>query len=218
MTIAVVHNLRAWRRAVALERDQDVDDAFEPSSRWGVRPSVSILVAAWNEAPLIERHLASFARLTYSDLQMVICAGGTDGTYAIASRFGGDRLIVLEQRSGEGKQSALRRCLAAATGQVIVLTDADCLITEDQLERLIEPILVGPPASRPAFTSRCQNSAMSHSSFSNGLASRVRDPEHLDPHRVFSGRTARWSVRRSTPAERSTREPRREPTTFWDTP
>ena len=151
MTVAAVHNLRAWRRAVALERDQDVDDAFEPSSRWGVRPSISILVAAWNEAPLIERHLASFARLTYSDLQMVICAGGTDGTYAIASRFAGDRLIVLEQRSGEGKQSALRRCLAAATGQVIVLTDADCLITEDQLERLIEPITRGTASVTTGF-------------------------------------------------------------------
>src|SRR4051812_9393475 len=106
VSVAAAHNLRAWRRAIALERDQDVDEAFEPSSRWRVRPSVSILVAAWNEAPLIERHLASFWGLTYSDLQLVICAGGTDGTYAIASRFAGDRLIVLEQRSGEGKQRA----------------------------------------------------------------------------------------------------------------
>ena len=63
--------LRALRRAVALERDQDVDDAFEPSSRWGVRPLINILVAAWNEAPLIERHLASFARLD--------ALGSTDG-------------------------------------------------------------------------------------------------------------------------------------------
>ena len=59
---------------------------------------------------------------------------------------------------------------------------------------------------------------MIHSSFSYGLASRVRDPEDLDSRLAFSGRTALSSKRRSTPAEPSTREPRREPTTFGDTP
>ena len=81
--------------------------------------------------------------MTYPDLQMVICAGGADGTYDLASPWAGDRVIVIAQEPGEGKQGALRRCLTVATGEVLVLTDADCLMADQPFERLIEPLTRG---------------------------------------------------------------------------
>jgi cellulose synthase/poly-beta-1,6-N-acetylglucosamine synthase-like glycosyltransferase len=143
LSLAAVRNWQTWRHASRLGPEPLIDEPFEPASGWAARPSVSVLVAAWNEAPLIERHIASFAALNYPDLQMVLCAGGTDGTYALASRSAGPRIIVLGQHPGEGKQAALRRCLAAATGDVLVFTDADCVIADQPFERLIEPLTRG---------------------------------------------------------------------------
>jgi hypothetical protein len=92
---------------------------------------------------MIERHLTSFVTLTRPDVQMVICAGGPDGTYELASRFAGPHVIVLPQHAGEGKQAALRRCLAAATGEVVVFTDADCIMSDSSLEPLVDPLARG---------------------------------------------------------------------------
>jgi hypothetical protein len=61
---------------------------------------------------------------------------------------------VLEQAPGEGKQRSLQRCLDQASGEVIFLTDADCLLDDDSFERTLEPLLcageqVATGASRP---------------------------------------------------------------------
>lgn len=106
-------------------------------------PGVTILVAAWNEAAGIEDHIASVLRLRYPNLQYVLCAGGADGTYLIASRFARPGAIIMEQQPGEGKQAALRRALGEATGQIVFLTDADCLLDDDSFERTLAPILDG---------------------------------------------------------------------------
>lgn len=104
-------------------------------------PRVSILVAAWNERDLIERHIESVLRLRYPDIEYVLCAGGTDGTYDLAKRYEGPRVTVLQQCPGEGKQAALRRCLDHTTGEIVFLTDADCLLHDETFERTIAPIV-----------------------------------------------------------------------------
>jgi len=106
-------------------------------------PPVSFLIAAWNEADLIEAHIRSFQTLRYPNKQLVLCAGGKDETYAIARRCEGEEIIVIEQQPGEGKQRALRRCLEYATGSLIYLTDADCLLSDAVVEPLIAPLILG---------------------------------------------------------------------------
>jgi len=111
------------------------------SPRLKATPRVSILVAAWNEGDLIERHIQSVLELRYPDLEYVLCAGGTDGTYDLAKRYIGPRVTVLQQHLGEGKQAALRRCLDCTTGEIVFLTDADCLLHDESFERTIAPIV-----------------------------------------------------------------------------
>jgi len=106
-------------------------------------PPVSILVAAWNEADIIREHVESFLALQYPRKQLIICAGGSDDTYPITQEYAGDQVIVIQQQSGEGKQRALRRCLEYATGDVIFLTDADCLLDDESFERTIAPVVQG---------------------------------------------------------------------------
>ncbi|HEY3111754.1 MAG TPA: glycosyltransferase family 2 protein [Chloroflexota bacterium] len=135
------------RAADALAAARRSDPASLPS-----QPRVTVLVAAWNEGDQIDRHIRSVRALSYPDLEYILIAGGPDGTYERAERMLGGRGILLRQEPGEGKQRALRRGWAQATGQIVYLTDADCELTDDALARLIEPIVAGGGAA----TGRCQ--------------------------------------------------------------
>jgi poly-beta-1,6-N-acetyl-D-glucosamine synthase len=104
-------------------------------------PKVSALVAAWNEHDHIDAHIRSFLVLPYPDIELILCAGGADDTLERARRYASARVIVLEQRPGEGKQRALARCLEHAAGEIIYLTDADCRYVGDALARLIAPLV-----------------------------------------------------------------------------
>jgi cellulose synthase/poly-beta-1,6-N-acetylglucosamine synthase-like glycosyltransferase len=115
---------------------------------------VSALVAAWNDREHLDAHVQSFLALTYPTIELILCAGGTDGTYEAARRYAGERVVVLEQHPGEGKQGALARCYERARGEIILLTDADCVYEDGALLRLLQPLidegeLVATGGSRP---------------------------------------------------------------------
>ncbi len=139
----------AWRNWQQWQRDQHqlatltAEPAPPPFAAWQHTPSVSVLVAAWNEGAGIDAHLQALLALQYPRLEVVLCAGGRPGddTLARAQQYADPRLTVLPQHAREGKQAALYRCFAAAHGDVIVLTDADCLLTNDSLARLLYPLV-----------------------------------------------------------------------------
>jgi len=135
------YNWRQWQRDKALLTERGDPPPRPPLEEWPVLPLVSVLVAAWDEADLIQRHIESFLALRYPHKELVLCAGGPDGTYELARQYAGPQVTVLHQQPGEGKQRALRRCVAQATGEIIFLTDADCLLNDEAFERTLEPIV-----------------------------------------------------------------------------
>lgn len=104
---------------------------------------VSVLVAAWNESALLPMHIESFKHLRYPNRELVLCAGGTDGTYALAAQAQSECIVVLEQQPGQGKQRALRTCYEHATGDLFYLTDADCILDDESFEATLAPLLAG---------------------------------------------------------------------------
>jgi cellulose synthase/poly-beta-1,6-N-acetylglucosamine synthase-like glycosyltransferase len=147
---------RRWRADQALAVPQVAPPATTPARE----PLVSVLVAAWNEAALIEEHIEAFLRLRYPNKQLIICAGGSDNTYRLALAYNDVQIVVLEQQPGEGKQAALRRCLAHAEGNLIFLTDADCLLDDQAFEATLAPLLAG---THSAATGRYQPLAQQQS-------------------------------------------------------
>lgn len=146
------YNWRLWRRDHAFAARLRAEHAPAPSLPR--TPKVSVLVAAWNEQKHIDAHIRSFLALEYPNIELIVCAGGQDETLTIAQRFAGPKVIVLEQQPGEGKQRALARCLAHAGGDIMYLTDADCLFDEDALTRILAPLIneneqAATGASRP---------------------------------------------------------------------
>ncbi|PJF38430.1 MAG: family 2 glycosyl transferase, partial [Phototrophicales bacterium] len=113
---------------------------------------------------------------------LILCAGGYDRTFDIASQYhDGKAIIVIEQVAGEGKQAALRKCLPRATGEIIYLTDSDCLLNDDAFIRLIAPIVKGEyeavnGTSHPLKTQ--QNNAFVMYQWTVDHYAHARAPEH----------------------------------------
>ena len=105
--------------------------------------TISILTAAWNEEATIGRFLDSFQQLRYPNKHLILCAGGTDTTWTVAQAHAAENITLLEQVPGEGKQRALHRALTHVKGEIVFLTDADCIMDDDSFERIITPLLAG---------------------------------------------------------------------------
>ena len=104
---------------------------------------MSVLVPAWNELTRIGPCLESLLAIPWPRLEIHVCAGGDDGTFAAAARFAERGVDVIDQRPGQGKQSALREMFRRATGNVIYLTDADCTVPAPVFRSVLAPILDG---------------------------------------------------------------------------
>lgn len=106
----------------------------------GAEPTVSVIVAARNEEAFIERCVASLLCLDYPEGKLeivVVNDGSTDRTEEIVKRYAGAHpsLKVLSTMPGEGnlrgKTNAVACGIEASSGEIIMFTDADCVVGAD---------------------------------------------------------------------------------------
>lgn len=113
-------------------------------------PRVSVLIPAWCEVDTVERCLTSLNAVNYPDWEVIVIAGGPDGTFEQVQSFArpGTRypLVVLEQQP-KGKNAALNQGLAVANGTVVVVLDADSNVSSGWLKSLVQPLLCGSAAA-----------------------------------------------------------------------
>jgi glycosyltransferase involved in cell wall biosynthesis len=120
-------------------------------------PSLSIVVAARNEARGIEAAARSLLALDYPLLEIVaVNDRSTDETGAILARLMADHprlktVDVVELPPGWlGKNYALSIGAAAASGEILLFTDADIVFEPTTLRRAVT-IMEGGKGSRPPF-------------------------------------------------------------------
>lgn len=104
-------------------------------------PSVSMVVAAYNEASCIGAKLQNSLGLDYprDRFQLIIGSdGSTDGTDEIVRREGDGRVLLSPGPRG-GKTTVLNRCVPIASGDIVVLTDANTHLDEGALRALVRP-------------------------------------------------------------------------------
>lgn len=111
--------------------------------------SVSIIIPAWNEERTLKPTLQALFRVDYDKrkCEVIVVAGGYDNTYEIATAFSGtttgfSRYLVISQEP-EGKNAAIQQALSQARNEIIVLLDADTIVSEQWLKSMVAPIQEG---------------------------------------------------------------------------
>jgi cellulose synthase/poly-beta-1,6-N-acetylglucosamine synthase-like glycosyltransferase len=105
----------------------------------GAAPTVSIIIAARNEAANLPAKLENLARLSYprERVQIVIASdGSTDGTAEIL-RAQGERVCAVILEESHGKAAALNEAVKRATGEVLVFMDARQSVEPDAVANLV---------------------------------------------------------------------------------
>ena len=109
------------------------------------RVKVSVIVPAYNEEANIKRILRMLMDVEQDLPSMevvVIDDGSTDGTVGEVSKFS-SQVKLLKHEKNYGKGAALATGFEEATGEVVVVQDADLEYSPYDIPKLVKPILSG---------------------------------------------------------------------------
>jgi glycosyltransferase involved in cell wall biosynthesis len=102
-------------------------------------PQVSVIIPTLNEARNLPLVLAELPDVVYEVI--VVDGHSTDGTPEVARNCRNDVRVVMQ--TGKGKGDALRCGFEAATGDILVMLDADGSADPDEIPRFLEVLLDG---------------------------------------------------------------------------
>ena len=183
---------------------------MEPTRGDDARPALlSIVVPCFNEAATLERLLSLVLQspVALAKEIVVVDDGSTDQSPEIIERFVGRRppdvrVVTARHQVNQGKGAALQTALAHATGDVIVIQDADLEYDPGDYPVLLAPILVG--AAHVVYGTRRTQRSLSDSTFSQwrfiiaawtvtqiaNLLFRARLTDYATGYKVFTRRLA----------------------------
>ncbi|HEY9909260.1 MAG TPA: glycosyltransferase family 2 protein [Thermosynechococcaceae cyanobacterium] len=105
----------------------------------GIRPTIAILVPAHNEASGIQATLKTLLPQLSKDDRLVVVADNCEDETAAISREAGATVIERHDLDQRGKGYALDfglRFLSAQPPDVVVIVDADCLVSPGSIEKI----------------------------------------------------------------------------------
>lgn len=145
--------------------------------QWPAGFKLTIVVPVFNEQQTIDEILRRVRAVPVPKEIIVVDDFSADGTRAVLDQLADwPELRVIHKPRNEGKGAALRTGFAAATGDVVVVQDADLEYDPNDLPSLLEPILSGEAdvvyGSRylhqvpqdPSFLHRCGNQLLTWAS------------------------------------------------------
>ena len=107
---------------------------------------LSLVVPAYNEQPFIADVLHRTLELPFENLEVVVVDDGSqDRTAEIVTELAGSRpaIRLIRHPLNRGKGAAVRTGLAATTGDIVVIQDADLEYSPEDVPKLIAPIVGG---------------------------------------------------------------------------
>lgn len=103
-------------------------------------PTVSLLIAAYNEEDCIEARLQNALSLDYpaEKLEIVIGSDGSDDrTAVIVNSFDDERIRLFDYRERRGKSAVLNATVPELKGEIIVFSDANTNYQPDAIRKLV---------------------------------------------------------------------------------
>jgi poly-beta-1,6-N-acetyl-D-glucosamine synthase len=97
-------------------------------------PSITLLIAAYNEQDIIEEKISNSLKLNYPShkLQFIIVTdGSSDRTPLIVQQY--TNITLLHQNTRKGKTAAVNRAMKEVITDVVVFTDANTMLNDNAL-------------------------------------------------------------------------------------
>jgi glycosyltransferase involved in cell wall biosynthesis len=104
---------------------------------------LSVLIPAYNEEKTLAEVVRRVAEVGLEKEIIVVDDCSTDSTLAVLSSLNQEGLVVLTHDVNRGKGAAIRTALAAASGDAVIIQDADLEYDPADFLRLVEPFLEG---------------------------------------------------------------------------
>ena len=106
---------------------------------------VSVVIPCFNERDTIEQVVNSVRNSPVQDIEIIVVDdGSTDGTIdVLKEKVAGLADQIIYQPANRGKGAALRTGFAAATGDIILVQDADLEYSPSDYPALLQPIFSG---------------------------------------------------------------------------
>ncbi len=107
------------------------DDAYAPP--------VSVIIAAFNEAKVINKTIATLLASDYPNLDILVVDDGSkdDTAGVVTAAYGADPRVAVIKKPNGGKASALNLGIKQCRGEIIVALDADTVFARDTVQKLI---------------------------------------------------------------------------------
>jgi glycosyltransferase involved in cell wall biosynthesis len=107
---------------------------------------VSIVVPVYNEKDTIETIISRINKARVYDLEkeiIIVDDFSTDGTRDILKKYSDANIKILYHEKNKGKGAALRTGFGNATGDIVIIQDADLEYDPADYEKLLKPFLDG---------------------------------------------------------------------------
>jgi len=114
----------------------------KPEEYLNIQPSVTLLIAAFNEEDFIRRKLDNSLELDYpaEKLQILVIADGSnDRTAEIVQTYKDKHVELCFQPLRQGKLAAIDRAMAFVRGDIVLFSDANNIFEPGTLKALIGP-------------------------------------------------------------------------------
>jgi len=114
---------------------------FRPWLRGNAQPLVSVIIPAHNEESVIEAKIRNLLASDYPREQIEILIGSdgsSDATEEIVRRYANDGVGLLSFPQHQGKSAIQNGLVAASSGDILIFTDADCMLPSEALGQLVE--------------------------------------------------------------------------------
>lgn len=104
---------------------------------------LSVIIPVYNERDQVEAILDRVLAVPLDKEVIVVDDGSTDGTDKVLAGLAGPGVQVIRQEPNQGKGAAIRRAIPLATGDAVIIQDADGEYAPEEYGLLLAPLESG---------------------------------------------------------------------------